>query len=442
MNGMILLLEDDPVLGPSLKQRLVLEQFDVFHARSLQEARQFLARSVPDFVLSDIKLPDGSGEDLMEDLSSRAGALPTIFMTAYGNLDQAVRLVRAGARDYIAKPFDTDILVQRVRDIVGTKPANGADTFGLSPATRQLRETLDRLADLDLPILLTGETGTGKEIAARHVHANSTRAQSPFEAVNCAQIAPDLADSYFFGHERGAFTGAIDKRMGVFELVGDGTLFLDEIGEMSHDLQVKLLRILQERIFRRLGAKSDLPFEGRIVCATNRNLEEAVAAGSFREDLLFRINVVTLKVPPLRERADEIRPLIDHFVNQAAERMKMARPMLAEDAYRVAAGHDWPGNVRELRNRVERAVALMEGAKLDVDDLFPDRSDKATTASPAARDMSKMTLDAVRQDAERRHIAAVLADNDWHMQKTAQILGISRGTLWERMQKLGLQREG
>ncbi|MEL6202565.1 MAG: sigma-54 dependent transcriptional regulator [Pseudomonadota bacterium] len=441
MIGNILLLEDDPVLGPSLKQRLELEQFDVFHAQSLAEAREFLARKVPDFVLSDIRLPDGSGEDLMEDLSSRAGALPTIFMTAYGNLDQAVRLVRAGARDYIAKPFDTDVLVQRLHGLIGAKPTVPIDTFGLSDSTRQLRETLNRLSDLDLPILLTGETGTGKEVAARYVHENGSRANARFEAVNCAQVAPDLADSYFFGHERGAFTGAVDKRLGVFELVGDGTLFLDEIGEMSHDLQLKLLRILQERSFRRLGAKNDIPFEGRVVCATNRNLEEAVTAGDFREDLLFRINVVTLKLPPLRDRVEEIGPLFHHFVRLMSDKMGLAQPGISQRALSAAEIHDWPGNVRELRNRIERAIALMEKPPLDVDDIFPDNplNNRESSERPAAS--ASMTLEEVRRNAERDHIANVLSSNDWHMQKSAKILGVSRCTLWERMQKLGLRRK-
>ncbi|MEO1747515.1 MAG: sigma-54 dependent transcriptional regulator [Pseudomonadota bacterium] len=442
MIGKILLLEDDPVLGPSLKQRLELEGFDVFHAASLSQARSFLARAVPDLVLSDIRLPDGSGEELMEDLSSRLGAVPTIFMTAHGNLDQAVRLVRAGARDYIAKPFDTDVLVQRLHDMIGAKPAVPMGTFGLSASTHQLRETLDRLSDLDLPILLTGETGTGKEVAARYVHENGSRANARFEAVNCAQIAPDLADSYFFGHERGAFTGAVDKRLGVFELVGNGTLFLDEIGEMSHDLQLKLLRTLQERAFRRLGAKNDTPFEGRIVCATNRDLEQAVSGGEFREDLFFRINVVTLKLPPLRERLEEIRPLLDHFIQLSAENMGRAKPEVSDDVYGAAERHDWPGNVRELRNRIERAIALMEKPPLDADDVFPDNFQTNPPAENKTADSILMTLEEVRHDAERRHIANVLEANDWHMQKTAQVLGISRGTLWERMQKLGLQRQG
>ncbi|MEM1378606.1 MAG: sigma-54 dependent transcriptional regulator [Pseudomonadota bacterium] len=441
MSKTILLLEDDPVLGPSLKQRLELESFDVFHALTIREARAYLARAIPDFVLSDIKLPDGSGEDLMADLTSRAGSVPTIFMTAFGNLDQAVRLVRAGARDYIAKPFDADNLVERVQNLIGASETSRDDTFGLSSSTRSLREMLDRLSDLDLPILLTGETGSGKEVAARYVHDHGARADKPFEAVNCAQISTDLAESFFFGHERGAFTGATDKRLGVFELVGGGTLFLDEIGEMSHDLQLKLLRVLQERSFRRLGANADQPFEGRVVCATNRDLEDAVHAGEFREDLLFRINVVTLKVPPLRERKDEITPLINHFVTAAAAAMKRDIPEVEIGLYDVAKKHDWPGNVRELRNRVERAVALMTGETLRTEDMFPDSHVGKNAQTEITNKGEHMTLDQVRQRAERDHIESVLVDTNWQMQESAKILGISRSTLWERVQKLGLQRD-
>ena len=441
MTETVLLVEDDPVLGPSLMQRLSLEGFKAVHAENLADARAALARSTPDFVLSDIRLPDGSGEDLMGDLQSRIGSIPVIFMTAHGDVDQAVRLVRGGARDYISKPFDTDVLMQRLREIIGTQSGIGADTFGLSSVMRDLRAMLDRVADIDLPVLLVGETGTGKEVAARHLHATGARADKPFEALNCAQIAPDLADSVLFGHEKGSFTGAHDRRAGYFETVADGTLFLDEIGEMPLELQLKLLRVLQDRTFRRLGARQDTLFEGRIVCATNRDLDAAVASGAFRQDLLYRINVVTLRVPPLRDRRDELPALMAHFKQEAAKRMGVAEPSMAADILDHAQSHDWPGNVRELRNRIERAVALAAGPELTVADLFPDTPKGKPVAVSASPMAEPMTLDEARQMAERTHIAAMLNRHDWRMKETAETLGISRSTLWERMQKLGLQRD-
>ncbi|MEM0899277.1 MAG: sigma-54 dependent transcriptional regulator [Pseudomonadota bacterium] len=442
MSSSVLIVEDDPVLGPSLLQRLVLEGFQATLAGNLKQAKAFLKKTMPDFVLSDIRLPDGSGEDLMSDLSSRLGAVPVIFMTAFGDLDQAVRLVRQGARDYIAKPFDTDALVQRISDLSTPEPTVADDTFGLSPAMKKLREMLDRLAPLDLPVLLTGETGTGKEVASRYLHNSGPRAEKAFEAINCAQLNPELADSLLFGHEKGAFTGASEKRLGIFETVGNGTLLLDEIGEMSHDLQLKFLRVLQERKFRRLGARSDTEFLGRIVCATNRNLEQAVIDGDFREDLLFRINVVTLRVPALRDRREEIVPLIRHFAKLTAEQIRVPAKRLSEAASDAALAHNWPGNVRELRNRVERAVALGMGEEIDVDDLFPDQAVTARRATVSEKTNTlDLTLEQVREMAERDHIQAVLMLNDWQMQTSAEALGISRSTLWERMQKFDIKRE-
>jgi DNA-binding NtrC family response regulator len=445
---MILLVEDDPVLGPSLKQRLALEGFSATHATTLAEARAFLGKRAPSFVLSDIRLPDGSGADLQAEIVTQHGSVPTIFMTAYGSLDQAVELVKGGARDYLAKPFDLDELVDRIKELLAPSEGGPAEgpfaTFGLSPAMEVLRATLDRLAEVDLPVLLIGETGTGKEVAARYLHAAGSRASKPFEALNCGQIASDLADSLLFGHERGAFTGAHERRAGILETVADGTLLLDEIGETRHDLQLKLLRILQERSFRRLGATRDNEFQGRIVCATNRDLEEAVRDGAFREDLLFRLNVVTLRLPPLRERREEIDPLLKRFNVAASVRMGTPPKEIAEAAFAAARAHDWPGNIRELRNRVERAVALASGPILASEDLFPEwvsqggaggSSPKAAAGGLQASNGAFLSLADARDEAERAHIERALAATDGHLREAAELLGVSRTTLWEKMRR-------
>ncbi|WP_420338840.1 sigma-54-dependent transcriptional regulator [Roseibium sp.] len=454
MSELILLVEDDPVLGPSLQQRLVLEGFSVVHATTLAAAREFLGKRVPNFVLSDIRLPDGSGADLLREVLSQHGAVPIVYMTAYGSVDQAVELVRDGARDYLAKPFNLDELVSRIQELLLRPLAPQLDdpfsTFGLSASMRGVRSMLDRLAGIDLPVLLIGETGTGKEIAARYLHAKNAAQSRPFEAVNCGQLSPELADSTLFGHEKGAFTSAHDRRIGVLESVGEGTLLLDEIGDTGPELQLKLLRVLQERQFRRLGATQDLAFKGRLVCATNRDLEEAVRDGVFREDLLFRINVVTIRIPPLRERLEEVAPLLTAFAANAAQRMGIAPKPATAAAVSAAEHHDWPGNVRELRNRVERAVALSGGAELTPFDLFPENT--AHILQPAAQtsggpksglphsSIGFPSLAEVRDQAERTHILRALDETDGRLQDAAKLLDISRTTLWERMRRHGIDR--
>lgn len=425
----VLLIEDDTVLGGALVQRLRLEGFAVEHAADCAQALQALRRARPDFVLSDIRLPDGSGEDLYRQALPHLGDTPIVFATAFADVSQAVRLVRAGADDYLTKPFDVDALVRRIRELLALPHAgvSAAQGLGLSPATSRLAADLERLADRDVPVLLRGETGVGKEVAARQLHERSTRAGEPFVAVNCGAVPRELMESQFFGHERGAFTGASGAHVGWFEEAGAGTLFLDEIGELDPRLQTALLRVLQDGRFRRLGGRQDLMFRGRIVAATNADLPARIAARQFRDDLYYRLAVVDLVVPPLRERPEEILPLAQAFVEQAAERQQLPCPALSEDARATLLAHDWPGNVRELRNRVERAMALSEGEALGSADLFPER----TLDEPAAA-----TLADARERAELAQIERALELSGGRLAEAAQRLGISRTTLWKRRKKL------
>jgi DNA-binding NtrC family response regulator len=446
--GLILVIEDDEILGPSLVQRLKLEGWHAQLAPTGRDALAALARQTPDMVICDIRLPDADGEQLMADVFARAGAVPTIFMTAHGGVDQAVRLVRAGARDYLIKPFDLDELVAKLEAGARlTEPAGEAavpddarpfSSFGLSPATQATRRVLERVADLDLPVLLLGETGTGKEIAARFLHAASSRSAAPFVAVNCAALAPELVDSALFGHEKGAFTGAHERHQGLAEQAGAGTLFLDEIGELDAGLQAKLLRLVQEREFTRLGGKGAIRFQARLVCATHRDLEAEVAARSFREDLWYRINVVSVRLPALRDRPAEIGPLLQRFVEKAGPRLRGRAMRVAEDAPAAAMAYDWPGNIRELENRVERAVALAEADVVTAADLFPDEAARRPAAALAAPTGLSMTLAEVRDAAEREHIAQTLQATGGAIQDAASRLGVSRTTLWEKMRRLGI----
>jgi len=425
----VLLIEDDAVLGGALVQRLRLEGFEVTHAADAAQALAALRRVKPDFVLSDIRLPDGSGEDLYRSALPYLGRTPIVFATAFADVGQAVRLVRAGADDYLTKPFDVDALVQRIRERVPPPGPEGPTLgFGLSVATARLAADLERLAARDVPVLLLGETGVGKEVAARRLHEASARADEPFVAVNCGAVPHELMESLFFGHERGAFTGAGSAHAGWFEETAGGTLFLDEVGELDPRLQVALLRVLQDGHFRRLGARQDQRFRGRVVAATNADMKERIAQRAFREDLYYRLAVVELRVPPLRERADEVLPLARGFLQQAAGRQSLATPALGSDAEDALRAHRWPGNVRELRNRIERAVALSDGQALGAAELFPERVLDGPPPAP--------TLADARERAELEQIERALEQSGGRLAEAAMRLGISRTTLWKRRKKL------
>ncbi|WP_404863910.1 sigma-54-dependent transcriptional regulator [Georhizobium sp. MAB10] len=438
MSGaLILLVEDDATLGASLRQRLELEGFGVSWARSATEARTLLASLQPAIILSDIRLPDGDGETVMRSHFDRNGLVPTIFMTAFGDIDQAVRLVRAGALNYVTKPFDLDQLIEELQNITRRSLVKEApaDPFANSPAMREIGQMLKRAAATDMPVLLLGETGTGKEVAARYLHASGPRASAQFVPVNCGALPADLADSMIFGHERGSFTGAVGAHRGFVEETEGGTLFLDEIGDLPLPLQVKLLRVLESREYRRLGGSDTRNFNGRIVCATNQDLAALVAEGKFREDLWFRINVITLQLPPLRERGSDIGGLLKAFVASAAQKAGRLPPEIGAEAIDAALAHRWPGNIREMINRVDRAVALGNDTVLTARDLFPDGS--IARSEPRAQPVDD-TLSAAREAAERAQIVSALAKTDGSLKDAAELLGVSRTTLWDKMRRYGV----
>jgi two-component system, NtrC family, response regulator AtoC len=441
--GRILVVEDDATLGQSLQQRLVLEGFTVRWARSAAEANTALKAGAPDIILSDIRLPDGDGETVMRRHFERFGLVPVIFMTAYGDIDQAVRLVRDGAVDYVSKPFDLDQLVETLKGISRRKSSGPqvGDAFSGSSAMRKIGTTLLRAAEIDLPVLVLGETGTGKEVAARYVHEAGPRKNRPFVPVNCGALPAELADSLLFGHERGSFTGASGMHRGFFEEADQGTLFLDEIGDLSPVLQVKLLRVLETREFRRLGGSETRKFGARLVCATNKDLAAMVAEGQFREDLWFRINVIACKLPPLRERLEELPSLIESFASAAAARLGRGSVVVDQTAHEAAERHRWPGNIRELINRIDRAIAMGDGGVLSEAALFPEGPLPADTDLDGAPDVNA-TLSDVRDAAERAHIKAALARAKGSSKDAADSLGISRTTLWEKMRRLRIGPDG
>jgi DNA-binding NtrC family response regulator len=437
----VLVIEDDPVLGPALVQRLRLEGHRPRLAETGAAALREAASLRPDAVVSDIRLPDMSGEEVYLRLVAEVGALPAFFMTAFGEVAQAVRLVRAGARDYLTKPVDVDRLVQALGDALAAAPAarpaaggaGGPAGLGVSAPMRAVEAVLRKAARVDVPVVLTGETGVGKEVAARFLHAASPRAAQPFVALNCAAVPRDLAESTLFGHERGAFTGALARQAGVAERAGAGTLLLDEIAELSPEVQAKLLRLVQERSFLPLGAAAEKPFAARLVCATHADLGARVRAGTFREDLYYRLNVIQLEIPPLRRRAEDLPWLAERLLAEAGARFALGPRRLSPAAIAALADHDWPGNVRELRNRIERAAALADGEEIAPADLFPESRLEGATAAAG-----QPLLGAALQGATRAAVTEALQRAGGNRAEAARLLGISRTTLWKRMRELGL----
>lgn len=430
----ILVIEDDPVLGSALIQRLRLEGFQPRLATTGAAALREIERYRPAAIVSDIRLPDMSGEEVYRHVVARFGTMPVFFMTAFADVAQAVRLVKAGARDYQTKPVNVDQLVESLRHACRTAaPAVPAGQLGVSPAMRAVEETLRKAARVDLPVLITGATGVGKEVAATFLHRASPVAAEPFVAVNCAAIPHDLVESTLFGHEKGAFTGAVAKRTGLVERAGRGTLFLDEIGDLAIDLQAKLLRLIQERSFLSVGSDTEKRSHARVLCATHADLAQRVRDGKFREDLYYRLNVIEIRIPSLRERPEDICWLAERFIQEAAGRFGIDPRPLSAEAVAALQSHDWPGNIRELRNRIERAMALTEGPCLSRLDLFPEAS--LDHARPQA---SPATLDEIVSDALRTQVIEALRRAGNNRGEAARLLGISRTTLWKRMRDLKL----
>ncbi|MGQ2906159.1 MAG: sigma-54-dependent transcriptional regulator [Neoaquamicrobium sediminum] len=431
------LVEDDPVMGGSIVQRLELEGWDVTWWQTGREAITGLGRVAGslDLVICDIRLPDMSGEAVFEEMSRQPDTPPFLFVTGFAEIDQAVRLMRGGAVDFMTKPFAMDDFLKRIES--GRRSSRSGMrlkeyVLGQSPAIQHAEDLIHRYAPHDLPVLITGETGSGKEVAARLLHQVSARAEQPFVAVNCAAIPADLLESEIFGHEKGAFTGAHQRHLGYAERARGGTLFLDEIGEMSAALQVKLLRLVENESFTRLGGETPIFFRARIVAATHRALAPGQASG-FREDLYFRLAVLPVDIPPLRLRAEDIIWMLEHFLESAAERTDTRIRGFSALTVEVALAHLWPGNVRELRNRVDRAVALTSSEWIMPGDLFPDRLGNEPRSD-------FLSLADARDAAERRHIEQALDQTEGQVIKAAELLGIGRSTLWEKMTRLGVRR--
>jgi len=447
--GRILVVDDDRESCEMLDEALSLRGFAVTWRTSATEAIRLVRDGEAfDVVLTDLRMGEESGLALCRTVNELDGTLPVIVITAFGNIQTAVEAMRTGAFDFITKPFDLEIMTlslerairhhalrMQVAALVGSEHDSFEHIIGTSQAMRKVFEIISRAATSESTVLISGESGTGKELAARALHARSPRAREPFVAVNCAAIPEALLESELFGHAKGAFTDARTDRPGLFVKAHGGTLFLDEIGEMSLSMQVKLLRALQERTVRPVGGDREIPFETRLITATNRDLEAEVGAGRFRNDLFFRIHVIELVLPPLRARGGDILTLAAAFVARHALRAHRSGLRLSHDAAERLLAYDWPGNVRELENCVERAVALSRGDDIGVDDL-PERirrglGDQVLIRANAPDEL--VSLD----EMERRYILRVMRAVEGNKKLAAQVLGLDRSTLYRKLDKYG-----
>ncbi|MEA3278715.1 MAG: sigma-54 dependent transcriptional regulator [Pseudomonadota bacterium] len=445
----ILIIEDDEVFGELLTMHLEDQGHDPRLARSIEEGRRMLAERSPDAVLVDHQLPDGLGLDLLRELAVQPGHIPVIMLTGTSDNRLAIDAMRIGAFDFIRKPLDEleldTTLANALRDHRLSRQVSAITSsedyqvdvgqiVGSSPAILNVCKTVGSVATTNASVLITGESGTGKEIVARAIHHHSGRS-GLFLPINCSALAENLLESELFGHERGSFTGAVSSKEGKFELAIDGTLFLDELGDMPLALQAKLLRVLQEGTFERVGGTQSLYTNARILAATNRDIKALIREGRFREDLYFRLNVIEIDLPPMRERRQDLSLLVEHLVRKTNAREHTAIRHIADGAWRVLRDYDWPGNVRELENTLTRAAVLARNDTITSDLLALPHTFTTDGPSPS-RDEENRTLRLVPlEQVEREHVLAILEHTGWHKGKACEILGISRPALDRRISK-------
>lgn len=436
------LIEDDAIMGESLVERFRIEGLACDWFRDGASATRALRDRRYDLAVSDLRLGDMGGDAVFRwAQAALAPPPPFVFITGYGTVDQAVALIKEGARDYVTKPFDLDAFIQKIGEWVPGGGGVEAYALGVSPALQRIAASLPRIAGAGSTVLVVGESGVGKERVAAALHAACPQTGArPFVAVNCGALAESLLEAELFGYEKGAFTGAVRTKPGVFEQADGGMLFLDEIGEMPLAMQVRLLRVLQERRVTRVGGETAVPVDFMLVCATHRDLRKLVAAGEFREDLYYRINVLQIRIPPLRERPEDIAWFARRFLDEFARRAGGVARRLRPDAEQALLEYPWPGNVRELRHAIERAAILCTTPLIPPDALFGEGALPAAPTMVAATESEVIaSLNDYLRQCERRYILAALAEQQWQIAQTAERLGISRKNLWEKMRKLEIE---
>jgi two-component system response regulator PilR (NtrC family) len=448
----ILVVDDERSMQEFLEIFLRREGFEVTTAGSAEAALVAIEGDDFDLVITDVQMPGKSGLDLLREVRERSPDTLVLMITAFASTDTAIAAMKEGAYDYITKPFKVEEIRLIIEKALEKKLLSGENRrlrsellshqrhktiIGGSPAIHRIFELVARVADTRTNVLISGESGTGKELVARDIHEQSDRRDSCFVAINCGAIPENLLESELFGHVKGAFTGALRNREGLFEAAAGGTLFLDEIGELLPPLQVKLLRVIQEKTIRRVGGTSDIPVDARILSATNRNLHEEVAAGRFREDLYYRLNVIQIAMPPLRDRRVDIPLLVSHFLDKFAQELDRPVAQINDTVMTKLMEYDYPGNVRELENLLERAVALSQDGRITLDSLPPSLCERAQPNTPHIPD-DGMSLEEVLADYERALLSEALHRTGGIKKRAAHLLGVSFRSFRYRLEKLGL----
>lgn len=445
----VLVVEDELIMRETIVTYLEENHFRVESVMRGEDAVNLVRENGFSLVVVDLKLPGIDGIEVLRRIRIIDPNLPVVMMTAYATVENAVTAIKEGAYDYLVKPFNLEelgFIIQKIAEhqrLVAEniklreqlrKRYGPKNIIGNSQAMRRIFELIESVADSSATVLIQGESGTGKELIARAIHYAGARRDKPFITMNCSAIPETLLESELFGYEKGAFTGATKSKIGRLEMAADGTLFLDEIGEMSLEAQVDLLRVLQEREFRRVGGAELIRMDARVIASTNRNLEELVKVGKFRQDLFYRLNVVPIHIPPLRERREDIPFLVRHFIEKHRQEARRAVTGVADETMDLLLRYDWPGNVRELENAIERALVLGRGSQIEPADL-PEALQQLVleTNRPVGGNLSLAEI-------ERLHILAVLERTKWNLAETARILGIARVTLYNKIARFGLIR--
>jgi len=441
----ILIADDEPSSRQALAELLERWGYDVLQARDGKEALKRAMEHSPDLVITDLVMPNMDGLWLLRSIREELGDVPVVLLTGRGTIDSAVEAIREGAYDFLEKPVNPSrlrVVVDRAAEKMATQKEvaalrhslrqSGSDgpVLGVSPAMRKVYSLVEKVAPSKTSVVITGPSGTGKEVIARAIHNLSPRRDKPFIAINCSAIPATLMESEIFGHEKGAFTGADQRRLGCFELANGGTLFLDEVGELPVELQAKFLRVIEEEKLRRLGGKSEIAVDVRVICATHRNLKRQIEAGAFREDLYFRLNVFSIELPRLKERREDIPLLAQHFVERFAREAGKRIRGITPEAMKLLEAYSWPGNIRELRNTMERGVILCDGDMIDESHLPPEMG-----SAPSGNAVIKLSLGLPLREVEKEYILGSLRRNKGNKSRTAEVLGISEKTLYNKLNR-------